>query len=466
MTAGSGTRPGPRGELQRVCRVRGARASGAGQRRDPPAAGRAHAATATQPNQFNRPCSLVKIVGSLTIGWPLYLFFNVSGRSYPGHRWVNHFDPWSPIFRCVGGRTGGGGMRAGAGRREGAVPAGSRGAERCGGLAVAAPGGGPCPVPCVLTPSSPDRSLAPCPRPRPAASASAWRWWCLTWRCWARCGSTAAWAPPWAGPGSSRPWVRGAAGRGAALGCRRARSAAACQRRLAGQGPARPPERRVDRPLPPPTRRPPPLLRRHPLPDCQRLAGADHLPAAHPPRCAPAAASRAARRQFGGRPPGRPLARRAALLPTCRKAHALTALSTPAPPPCRAAALQRRRVGLAARGAGHRGPLLRRPAQHPAPPHPGGPPRRALLSFARRCPACSPRLRPLCAGRWPTPPVYVCPPAPPAPPCPQDTHVCHHLFSQMPHYHAQASARGGGPGLLGRLPPPLPRAAGCRVGSR
>lgn len=39
------------------------------------------------------------IVGKLTIGWPLYLFFNASGRPYPGHRWVNHFDPWSPIFR-------------------------------------------------------------------------------------------------------------------------------------------------------------------------------------------------------------------------------------------------------------------------------------------------------------------------------------------------------------------------------
>ncbi|GAB4823433.1 hypothetical protein N2152v2_010479 [Parachlorella kessleri] len=39
---------------------------------------------------------LAKIVTSLTIGWPLYLLFNVSGRPY--ERFANHFDPWSPIF--------------------------------------------------------------------------------------------------------------------------------------------------------------------------------------------------------------------------------------------------------------------------------------------------------------------------------------------------------------------------------
>lgn len=30
-------------------------------------------------------------------------------------------------------------------------------------------------------------------------------------------------------------------------------------------------------------------------------------------------------------------------------------------------------------------------------------------------------------------PTHLRPPTP----CPQDTHVCHHLFSTMPHYHAQ-----------------------------
>lgn len=40
----------------------------------------------------------IRLFGTLTIGWPLYLFFNVASRPYPGHLWVNHFDPWSPIF--------------------------------------------------------------------------------------------------------------------------------------------------------------------------------------------------------------------------------------------------------------------------------------------------------------------------------------------------------------------------------
>jgi omega-6 fatty acid desaturase (delta-12 desaturase) len=34
---------------------------------------------------------------TLTMGWPTYLFFNVTGRPYKS-RWVNHFDPYSEIF--------------------------------------------------------------------------------------------------------------------------------------------------------------------------------------------------------------------------------------------------------------------------------------------------------------------------------------------------------------------------------
>ncbi len=49
----------------------------------------------------SHPCrSLAKLLFSFTLGWPLYLFFNVSGRPYD-KAWVNHFDPWSPIFRCA-----------------------------------------------------------------------------------------------------------------------------------------------------------------------------------------------------------------------------------------------------------------------------------------------------------------------------------------------------------------------------
>lgn len=44
------------------------------------------------------PFRLVKLAGSLLLGWPMYLAFNVKSRPYPGHAWVNHFDPWSPIF--------------------------------------------------------------------------------------------------------------------------------------------------------------------------------------------------------------------------------------------------------------------------------------------------------------------------------------------------------------------------------
>jgi hypothetical protein len=43
-------------------------------------------------------CSLVKLFGTLTVGWPLYLFLNVSSHPYE-ESWVNHFNPYSPIFR-------------------------------------------------------------------------------------------------------------------------------------------------------------------------------------------------------------------------------------------------------------------------------------------------------------------------------------------------------------------------------
>lgn len=39
---------------------------------------------------------LFSIVGMLTVGWPLYLIANMSGRRYD--RAANHFDPYSPIF--------------------------------------------------------------------------------------------------------------------------------------------------------------------------------------------------------------------------------------------------------------------------------------------------------------------------------------------------------------------------------
>lgn len=41
---------------------------------------------------------LFKLALTLLIGWPTYLAFNVASRPYPGHKWVNHFNPWSPIF--------------------------------------------------------------------------------------------------------------------------------------------------------------------------------------------------------------------------------------------------------------------------------------------------------------------------------------------------------------------------------
>ncbi|KAK9824841.1 hypothetical protein WJX81_005778 [Elliptochloris bilobata] len=39
---------------------------------------------------------VTKLAVTLTIGWPCYLFLNVSGRKY--ERPANHFDPYSPIF--------------------------------------------------------------------------------------------------------------------------------------------------------------------------------------------------------------------------------------------------------------------------------------------------------------------------------------------------------------------------------
>lgn len=42
------------------------------------------------------PIRMGKVLVTLTMGWPLYLMFNVASRPYP--RFANHFDPWSPIF--------------------------------------------------------------------------------------------------------------------------------------------------------------------------------------------------------------------------------------------------------------------------------------------------------------------------------------------------------------------------------
>ncbi|WOL13964.1 hypothetical protein Cni_G22744 [Canna indica] len=46
---------------------------------------------------LNNPLGRVSTLAvTLTLGWPLYLAFNVSGRPYP--RLASHFDPLSPIF--------------------------------------------------------------------------------------------------------------------------------------------------------------------------------------------------------------------------------------------------------------------------------------------------------------------------------------------------------------------------------
>ncbi|XP_062017651.1 delta(12)-acyl-lipid-desaturase-like [Rosa rugosa] len=44
----------------------------------------------------NPPGRLISIVFTLTLGWPLYLAFNVSGRPYD--RFACHYDPYGPIF--------------------------------------------------------------------------------------------------------------------------------------------------------------------------------------------------------------------------------------------------------------------------------------------------------------------------------------------------------------------------------
>ncbi|BBN00844.1 omega-6 fatty acid desaturase / acyl-lipid omega-6 desaturase (Delta-12 desaturase) [Marchantia polymorpha subsp. ruderalis] len=54
---------------------------------------------AIRPTQFllqTPPGRILQILVTLTLGWPLYLLFNVSGRKYP--RFANHFDPSAPIF--------------------------------------------------------------------------------------------------------------------------------------------------------------------------------------------------------------------------------------------------------------------------------------------------------------------------------------------------------------------------------
>uniref|UniRef100_A0A1D1YEF5 Omega-6 fatty acid desaturase, endoplasmic reticulum isozyme 2 n=1 Tax=Anthurium amnicola TaxID=1678845 RepID=A0A1D1YEF5_9ARAE len=42
------------------------------------------------------PGRFLYMVLSLAFGWPAYLAFNISGRTYP--RWASHFDPYSPIY--------------------------------------------------------------------------------------------------------------------------------------------------------------------------------------------------------------------------------------------------------------------------------------------------------------------------------------------------------------------------------
>lgn len=44
----------------------------------------------------NPPGRVITLLITLTLGWPLYLAFNVSGRHYD--RFANHFDPTSPIY--------------------------------------------------------------------------------------------------------------------------------------------------------------------------------------------------------------------------------------------------------------------------------------------------------------------------------------------------------------------------------
>ncbi|ERN11582.1 hypothetical protein AMTRI_Chr03g44320 [Amborella trichopoda] len=48
------------------------------------------------PYLNNPPGRVMTLFVSLTMGWPLYLAFNVSGRAYP--RFACHFDPYGPIY--------------------------------------------------------------------------------------------------------------------------------------------------------------------------------------------------------------------------------------------------------------------------------------------------------------------------------------------------------------------------------
>lgn len=44
----------------------------------------------------NHPGSFLALVVSLTLGWPLYLTFNISGHRYD--RFAYHYDPYSRIY--------------------------------------------------------------------------------------------------------------------------------------------------------------------------------------------------------------------------------------------------------------------------------------------------------------------------------------------------------------------------------
>lgn len=44
----------------------------------------------------NPPGRVLTLVVTLTLGWPMYLAFNVSGRPYP--RFACHYDPYGPIY--------------------------------------------------------------------------------------------------------------------------------------------------------------------------------------------------------------------------------------------------------------------------------------------------------------------------------------------------------------------------------
>jgi omega-6 fatty acid desaturase (delta-12 desaturase) len=44
--------------------------------------------------------NLVGIVFMLTLGWPAYLIYNVSGQKYPSSGWASHFFPSAPFFEA------------------------------------------------------------------------------------------------------------------------------------------------------------------------------------------------------------------------------------------------------------------------------------------------------------------------------------------------------------------------------